>query len=457
MLPRECVESQSKCPVSLPWSNDDEETDPEMPQLVPCRIEKTLPKLLRKRRLSFRKEAAQTSAEDATSETQMGVCNSITPHVPPAVGSSEVRTSLELNASSETQPIGAFRLGGAAGKLFGPRANALAEALDSLQKSSDACKPIDGSAMERSSVSGSLEVSACKLEEDSFVECSAASERLLRRDRDELDLSFEGGDESSSSEENDDEASTRSSKRRKMDGPNDVPPGAPSVAPAALAVAAAAATFPLESCGRRWPKVAENATLAKKADTSETLGNETAFGPRFHGLCATELEKARSSWSLHSLADVRTMSSDENRRAAARLLVDLRKRRNATSDSTEVAPAAGDEGPCKPKFRKRSVVLGDDSTQHTSVTDGKDSRPLAGGGRVMQECLAGSGPRRRDSTAACNSLLACNEDTEDTIEQSEVSEPAFSKRSDLTVAKGRAARAAKRVTCTSLDEGDDTL
>jgi hypothetical protein len=160
------------------------------------------------------------------------------------------------------------------------------------------------------------------------------------------------------------------------------------------------------------------------------------------------LEKARSKWSLHSLADVRTMSSDENRRAAAALLVDLRKRRTASSDPAGAESIGNNEGPCKPQFRKRSMVLGDDSMQRTPVLDSK-ARPLAGGGRVMQECLAGSGPRRRDVTAAGKSLLSCNDDSID-----QESELVFSKQLHVTAAKGRAARAARRVACTSLDEAD---
>jgi hypothetical protein len=119
--------------------------------------------------------------------------------------------------------------------------------------------------------------------------------------------------------------------------------------------------------------------------------HEDSFGPRFKGVGESELAKARSKWSLHSLADVRTASSEENRRAAAALFQELQKRRSGTLGTVAAEAAVAADQPCKPTFRRPVGSSGGSVAPH----DGQSARPLAMGGRMMQECLVGSVPRRR--------------------------------------------------------------
>lgn len=377
-----------------------------------------------------------------------------------AVGSHKEASCQELlppgaDAPSHEEPI-VFRLSVVGGANFGKRYDALAHALDKLEGPCAGPLKTDLAAMSPAVGGG---VQKCDID-DLCIEFSAASERRLKRDRDEIDISLEEDGDESSGEDLDGEPSAKRRKRSDSDRiSSEVPPGAPAVAPAALAVAAAAATFPLESCGATWSLCATAKGRGTKrpdknhSDMKSPVSSDT-FGPRFKSLSGAELEKARSKWTLHSLADVQATSSDDNRRAAAMLLEDLRKRRTSSNGSDD--KAADDSGsgsaglPCKPTFR-RPVTSG--STKSGSKVNGggaavEESSSLASGGRLMAPCVAGAAPRK---SAVTRSAISCAAAAGDELEDA-----APLKRN--AGSSGRVARAARRVSCaSSLEEGDDVI
>lgn len=307
-----------------------------------------------------------------------------------------VEQTADLTALGGGESSSSFRLAGVSGVSFGPRVNALADVLDRLATpSSGSLVPDAGE-----SLAPELEVVQEKGNaSDLGVEVNNETEMRLRMGRDAIDISLEeGADEESSGDE---QESAPSAKRRRVERPqNTVPPGAPAAAPATLAVAAAAASFPLESCGRAAsPSGSSCPPLAANTNehAEEHTGPTSSFGPRFCRLPTEELSIAKSKWKLHSLADVRTASAQENRHVASALIEDLRRRREG-----QVAGKAKEtvEGPCKPVFR-RPQISASGADEFRTV----DPHALPAGGRMMQACVPGKVSKR--SAALQRPVLAC--------------------------------------------------
>lgn len=371
-----------------------------------------------------------------------------------AVGSHKEASCQELLSPGADAPsheaATVFRLSVVGGANFGKRYDALAGALDKLEGPCAGPLKTDLAAMSPAVGGG---VQKCDID-DLCIEFSAAAERRLKRDRDEIDISLEEDGDESSGEDLDGEPSAKRRKRSDSDRiSSEVPPGAPAVAPAALAVAAAAATFPLESCGATAKGRGTKRPDKNHSDMKSPVSSDS-FGPRFRSLSGAELEKARSKWTLHSLADVQATSSDDNRRAAAMLLEDLRKRRTSSNGSDDKAAddiGSGSAGlPCKPTFR-RPVTSGSTKSGSKVNSGGaavEGSSSLASGGRLMAPCVAGAAPRK---SAVTRSAISCAAAAGDELEDA-----APLKRN--AGSSGRAARAARRVSCAaSLEEGDDVI
>jgi len=108
-----------------------------------------------------------------------------------------------------------------------------------------------------------------------------------------------------------------------------------------------------------------------------------------------EVVKVRGTWTLHTLADTRRPSSEDNRQAATAFLEELRRRRAGDDTAgTQTAADSGDAPAGKPTFRKPTARTGGDGARGAAA-----ARPapegLPPGLHIAEECLAGSGRRRR--------------------------------------------------------------
>lgn len=342
-------------------------------------------------------------------------CLSEDPIVKPVVDQ-----SADPTASGGGEASSSFRLAGVSGASFGPRVNALADVLDRLAMPSSGQPTPDAG----ESLTAELEMLPQKGDaNDVGVEVNDATEIRLRMGRDAIDISLEeGADEESSGDE---QESAPSAKRRRVERAHSaVPPGAPAAAPASLAVAAAAATFPLESCGRATSPTGLlcSAPLAAKTnDVEKCTGATSSFGPRFCRLPTEELSIAKAKWKLHSLSDVRTASAQENRNVASALFDDLRRRREgrvageATGPKDSEAQKTVAEAPCKPVFRRpvSGSASGADEFRAVGPAVSRGSHALPAGGRMMQDCVPGTVSRR--SAAGPRPAVACEtgEEVED--------------------------------------------
>ncbi|CAK9067364.1 unnamed protein product [Durusdinium trenchii] len=127
------------------------------------------------------------------------------------------------------------------------------------------------------------------------------------------------------------------------------------------------------------------------------LPGGSSFGPRFKNLSKSELQAARQKWQLHTLAGVETSSSEQNRRAAEELFAALRRRAKSpcSADTSMTAADAAVAAAPKPVFRKRSSV-----PEESSRTSARPDAFTTPGTRILEECVAGRGTRRKaDPTA----------------------------------------------------------
>lgn len=270
---------------------------------------------------------------------------------------------------------------------FGARADALAAALDNLMPS--VC-PCDVPTIEDVD-SGP---SAVDLDVPVSVECRAATsddfDAELAGVQQGLDEDTDSGSEAADSDaelggDGAARADMVSGRRVRARSASAVPRGAPGVAPASTTVQSAVA----------WARRTANEYSAAQEDDEETA--EASFGPRFKGLAPEDLTAVKSSWTLHSLANVRCPSTRESKLAAASLFDALSRRQTArgapTSQPNEDGGASNANKDQKVSFR-RPAAHAVEHQQLNQTIRGDDSNP---GVRVMQECIAGSRKRKAET------------------------------------------------------------
>ncbi|CAE8632048.1 unnamed protein product [Polarella glacialis] len=192
----------------------------------------------------------------------------------------------------------------------------------------------------------------------------------------------------------------RRAKRRKIEAgafQAEKPPGAPAAASASAEVSAAVAAAAKHS-GKRGDGGREGGSVA-----SEPGG--TSFGPRFKGLGEGDLTSVRSKWQLHTLAGVRTTTSEDNAKAATDFFEQMRKRKEARlaqqapqaqQPEGQATDAAGGESEpavaSKPTFRRPAPRAEKDESAPATERADAFSTP---GARTLEACVAGAGGRRR--------------------------------------------------------------
>lgn len=297
---------------------------------------------------------------------------------------------------------------------FSKRAGALAAALDQLRPP-EIASPLGGEAAEGSCDSrdrpGDAGCAINVVDADDLLDITSAAKKLRACDDNLVDEP--DSDSSEGSEESEDEVAgdgeggrSRNSvckRRRRAVAPEhtliDRPPGAPAAAPASREVAAASADAEARAVGRgrKRPRDADCNTAVKvdsggvvAAKGVESPPTMQSFGPRFDGLNSNELSAVRSRWTLHSLEDVRQTSSQENQRAAALLMQQIRSRKQEVANNIDTRAKQLDTPSIagKPVFRRPNARIDSDAAPSGRV--GLQSVALQPGLFVAQECLAGT-------------------------------------------------------------------
>lgn len=279
---------------------------------------------------------------------------------------------------------------------FSKRASELAAVLDKLSPG-DKSSEIVTSGSEKDCCSATKQTSHFCLEKClDEIEVSAAAKRKAaaslsdefmgeaEEDSDSDGVDDAGDEDDFNEEEPGNESSSRTAqrrqaKRRRLD-PGlmlERPPGTPAVQSASEEVSAAVAAVE-----KRHNTQTGGAVASKPGGSS--------YGPRFQGLSAQDLIKTRSKWQLHSLSDVKQMSSEENRRAAQQLFEQLRKKREA--DQIQDEPANEMVTASKPVFRRPTPRESGASAGKPLPSADLVSQP---GMRILEACVAGSSRPRK--------------------------------------------------------------
>jgi len=305
---------------------------------------------------------------------------------------------------------------------FGQRAGSLAAALDCLSTLPGA---VDGAVAEEVAAPTEPAGLTCDIPEEPEVEISAAAARRAACTGDAYqDVGGDLQDDSDSDDVDDDEdgeaevcdaakqpgiekrkAKRAQRQRREERLPEERPRGAPDAEPASFDVLDAVTAAGGGACAVRAAPRSEKQKHGAKAALD--------FGPRFQGLSSTAVAKAKASWKLYSLADVRESSSEDNRRAAATLLEDLRRRREQREGGASQDPPEETDCAKKLVFRKppRRDLNAPVASQAGSAATGNHASSTVPGARVMEECLAGSkrratGPPGQETSAEATAPAA---------------------------------------------------
>lgn len=403
--------------------DDSDATDPEMPELLPPEP----PKYPAVKSQAGKKRGApgglgpaallQRLRDAAAAATSRAFVSPMLPEIdevtsPPARPGTQVQEpAITL---PESPPRNAAPRMPTGGQAFGERANALAAVLDKLSPSLPTTEEASLEVLAADTTPCTTRLKASCRWEDCLdeIEVSAAAKRKAAAS---LDEEWARGLEDTDSEEDEDdeedegfsspqkkakaaaavEREKRAAKRRRTDKGEvfQKPPGAPEVAPAAWQVRAAVAVAGGE----------ERAEATRVAQLPESAATGPSFGPRFQGLTETALAAVRSKWTLHSLADVQTTSSQDNQRAAASLFDELRKRREGGGAAATAAPEGASQAdssptaaPGKPTFRRPPPrELAAEAAERRAA----GARMLSPGVFVAEECLAGVGRKKPSDTA----------------------------------------------------------
>eukprot|EP00434_Breviolum_minutum_P004280 symbB.v1.2.003775.t1/scaffold207.1/size268535/22 len=259
---------------------------------------------------------------------------------------------------------------------FSRRAGDLAAMLDqlpapSLEENSDIprkAKHWTDKALEEIEVTAAANAKAAASQQDELLNPAD----LMNADASDSEAEGEIDEDEDDEEHEGRKSTTRSRCRRpgKLNDLRELPPGAPKA----------------ESAGEE--------VLQAVASAGEGVAQPggSSFGPRFKNLSKSELKVVRQKWQLHSLAGVEASSSEQNRRAAEELFAALKARRPAAApETTADAPAA------KPVFRKRSAPEAEAET--SKPTHHRPDAFTTPGVRILEECVAGRGARRKADTA----------------------------------------------------------